>query len=329
MSEPERLIEWTGERCVPWSDDVQVVYEHLHRYAFAEELVAGKVVLDLGSGEGYGSALLGRTAASVLGLDIDLASIEHSRANHDVDAVTFAQGSAEELASRAPGEFDVVVCYEVLEHVTQHESVVDGIGHVLRDDGILILSTPDREPYNAAIAEPNPFHLREVTAVELHELLRRRFARVRMWRQSAILGSRIVAEEDDRPVEAFVRYAGGSWSRTTEPQSMYLVAVASNAPLPGLPGRSHLYDVGFEAVNRSLIRAAEAEARAAELGAQLSASMEQLAAVEHARALATAELASLRRQPFRRAAATYAGARLAAGRLARRARARWTTQRPG
>ena len=62
MAEPSaRLIEWTGERCVPWSDEVQGIYEHLHRYHFAASLAEGKHVLDLASGEGYGSALLART----------------------------------------------------------------------------------------------------------------------------------------------------------------------------------------------------------------------------------------------------------------------------
>ena len=47
-----RLIEWTGERMVPWAPDVQVIYEHLHRYWFAASLAAGRRVLDVGSGAG-------------------------------------------------------------------------------------------------------------------------------------------------------------------------------------------------------------------------------------------------------------------------------------
>ena len=55
---PRRLIEWTGERCLPWGDDLAMVYEHYHRYLFAAALAPGKRVLDLASGEGYGAALL-------------------------------------------------------------------------------------------------------------------------------------------------------------------------------------------------------------------------------------------------------------------------------
>ena len=66
-----RLIEWTGERCVPWAPDVQVVYEHLHRYLWARRLVGGRRVLDLASGEGFGSAILSEEAEEVVGFEID------------------------------------------------------------------------------------------------------------------------------------------------------------------------------------------------------------------------------------------------------------------
>ena len=67
----DRLLEWTGERCVPWVDDLQVLYEHLHRYFFAADLAEGKRVLDLGCGEGYGSAILAERAKDVLGIELD------------------------------------------------------------------------------------------------------------------------------------------------------------------------------------------------------------------------------------------------------------------
>jgi hypothetical protein len=50
--EPKRLIDWTGERCVPWGDEVQGIHEHLHRYRFAASFASGKRVLELASGEG-------------------------------------------------------------------------------------------------------------------------------------------------------------------------------------------------------------------------------------------------------------------------------------
>jgi SAM-dependent methyltransferase len=288
----ERLIEWTGERCVPWIDGI-VVYEHLHRYRFAGDAVTGRVVLDLGSGEGYGAAMLGTTAECVLGIDIDASSVAHSRANYGSATVTFAEGSAVELASRPPKEFDVVVCFEVLEHVQEHEQVLAGIRHVLKDEGLLLLSTPDREPYNAVIAAPNPFHVREVSSAELQELLSRHFRYVRMWRQSSIVGSRLVGDGDTPAAEAFVQYGEGRWSVVAEPEAIYLVAAASPVPLPALPQRSHMYDIGFEAVNGADSRAAAAGAWAAQIEHEHAAVQAELDAIRSLRSVRIA-LASSR-----------------------------------
>ena len=65
MPKPKRLISWTGERMVPWADEPSIIHEHLHRYLFTQQFVAGKAVLDLGSGEGYGSNLLAERAEKV------------------------------------------------------------------------------------------------------------------------------------------------------------------------------------------------------------------------------------------------------------------------
>jgi cyclopropane fatty-acyl-phospholipid synthase-like methyltransferase len=72
------MLEWTGERYLPWIKDFQMHYEHLHRYAFAAQLVKGKRVLDLACGEGYGSNMLAQEAESVIGLDIDEKVVYHA-----------------------------------------------------------------------------------------------------------------------------------------------------------------------------------------------------------------------------------------------------------
>src|SRR5271156_3423482 len=84
-----RLIDWTGERCVPWAPDVQVVYEHFHRYLWAAQLVTGRRVLDLGSGEGFGAALLSDAATEVVGIDIDETTVEHASLNWGSDRLSF------------------------------------------------------------------------------------------------------------------------------------------------------------------------------------------------------------------------------------------------
>jgi 2-polyprenyl-3-methyl-5-hydroxy-6-metoxy-1,4-benzoquinol methylase len=73
------LLEWTGERYLPWLEEAAIGYEHLHRYAYATQFVQNKRVLDLACGEGYGSCFLAKTAESVVGIDIDERAIKHAR----------------------------------------------------------------------------------------------------------------------------------------------------------------------------------------------------------------------------------------------------------
>ena len=229
-----RLIEWTGERCVPWTDDLQVVYEHLHRYHFAAEIRPGGEVLDVGSGEGYGSAILARSAKTVVGIDVDPASIEHSRLNHSHENLRFVQASAHELEGHFPDRsFDLVVCFELIEHVHEQQQLVATMARVLRDDGLLLISTPDRGPYNESRAEANPYHLRELNREEFEDLLREHFPNVSLWGQTAATGSYIglgpAAAERQRD----------EWVKLADPDPIYLVAAASRAPLPRLPTASY------------------------------------------------------------------------------------------
>src|SRR5947207_13730271 len=71
-------MDFTGERYVPEIEG-QIRYEHLHRYALCIQLVAGKTVLDIPSGEGYGSALLATVAKSLTGVDIDTPTLDHAK----------------------------------------------------------------------------------------------------------------------------------------------------------------------------------------------------------------------------------------------------------
>jgi SAM-dependent methyltransferase len=242
-----RLIEWTGERCVPWAPDAPVVYEHYHRYLWAAELVAGRRVLDLGSGEGFGSAILAERAARVVGIDVDAATVEHARRSYPRDDVEFRVGSALELEGLEDGSFDAVVAFELIEHLHEHEQLLAGIARVLADDGILVISTPDTRVYSQERAHENPFHVRELDEPQFRALLGAQFPHVRMWGQRTIAGSRIAAADPAPNAGAhsvFIERTGDTWAASGEPTPMYLVAVASRAPLPAAPADSTLVDVG-------------------------------------------------------------------------------------
>ena len=95
---PRRLIEWTGERCLPWADDLAMVYQHFHRYLFAAALAPGRRVLDLAAGEGYGAAFLADQADEVVAVDVDRAAVEHAQAHYRSANLSFIQGDMLELS---------------------------------------------------------------------------------------------------------------------------------------------------------------------------------------------------------------------------------------
>lgn len=256
-----RLIEWTGERCVPWAPDVQVIYEHMHRYLWASRLLRGRRVLDLGSGEGFGAAILSETAREVVGVDVDERTVEHANLNWSSSTVSFAQGSALDLSRFEPGSFEAVVAFEIIEHLRDQEKMLAEIDRVLADDGLLIISTPDRRIYSEASGQSNPFHEHELTTEEFSSLLAGTFGNVALWGQRTITGSHLGALQRAAQAgasaesEFFIERAGEEWRVAGFPAALYLVAVAAHAALPEVPASSTLADCGLE-----LLRAKEAEA---------------------------------------------------------------------
>jgi len=241
-----RLIEWTGERCVPWTEDAAIVYEHFHRYLWAAQLLTGRRVLDLGSGEGFGAAILSTRAAEVVGLDVDAQAVEHARLNYARDGLAFEHGSALDLSRFGRGSFGAVVAFEMIEHVADQERLLAEVSGVLAGDGLLVVSTPDRERYSEAAGQVNEFHERELTVAEFRALLRTHFEHVALWGQRTIEGSLLSALDASGQREAgetfFVQPAGGEWEVLPEPEPIFCVALASRGPLPGAGGASTLAD---------------------------------------------------------------------------------------
>jgi GT2 family glycosyltransferase/SAM-dependent methyltransferase len=242
--EAPRLIDWTGERMVPWAPDVQVIYEHLHRYWWAAALAQGRRVLDVGSGEGYGTAILASAAASACGIELDEESVAHSRANYQADNLEFRVGSALDLSAFADGEFGLVVCFEVLEHIAEQEQLLDGIARVLAPDGVLLCSTPERTTYTELAGHDNPFHVRELTEAEFRAMLGARFPEVRLWGQRTSTGSAIYPIDGAARTgqTVFVEPDGDAWRRASAPIPMYMIAMASAQPLAHVPDQSALVD---------------------------------------------------------------------------------------
>lgn len=166
------------ERFDPAEQDGRIVYEHLHRYALCRELVAGRRVLDLACGTGYGSAILGTAAAHVTGVDVSSVAIRIARKRYKSQNVKFVIGDCFDLPFE-DGSFDVVVANEMIEHVEDHDGLLREVRRVLADKGLLLVSTPNKPVYNR-YKPPNAFHVSEMDVPTFRKLLSDRFKHVRL-----------------------------------------------------------------------------------------------------------------------------------------------------
>jgi GT2 family glycosyltransferase/2-polyprenyl-3-methyl-5-hydroxy-6-metoxy-1,4-benzoquinol methylase len=228
-------LEWTGERFLPWIDEATIAYEHLHRYAYAAQFVKGKRVLDLASGEGYGADILARSASSVVGIDVDETAIRHANMKYGRSNLSFLSGSITHVPIPDDHSFDVIVCFEGVEHVDDHEALIGEALRLMSEDGLLIVSTPNTKTYTKGSEDPNPFHTRELSLEELQGLLDREFRHTRYLGQRTFPTSNIWPNERENsgaPAELFIKRETSDFtlSTTDDRVPLYYLALASNVP---------------------------------------------------------------------------------------------------
>ncbi len=194
-------LKFTGERFIPTCVG-EIAYEHWHRYAFADRLVKGKRVLDAACGEGYGSALLARSAASVVGVDIDAATIAHARAQYRDARLRFVEGSCTSLPL-PDGAVDVVVSFETIEHLPEADqpAMLAEFARVLAPGGVLVISSPNRALYSDARDYVNEFHVHELYRDGLEKLLKGRFGAQRWFHQRVATWSGIWEERGSEALD--------------------------------------------------------------------------------------------------------------------------------
>jgi len=199
-------MEFTGERFVSTLNEPEISYEHWHRYLYASCFVEDKVVLDIASGEGYGSFLLSSTSArKVIGIDIDPEAVKSARETYKSKNLEFINGSIASIPV-ASGSIDVLVSFETIEHVDEeHQSMfLDEIERVLKPNGILIISTPNKETYSDIPHYKNEFHIKEFYVDEFLDFLRPKFKYIELLGQKIFTSSYIWPHGNDR--REFVEY---------------------------------------------------------------------------------------------------------------------------
>jgi len=184
-------LEDTGERFLPWKETSDTYFEHLHRYALARKFTLEKKVLDLACGEGYGVNILAQNAKFVTGIDYDEKTINHAKKTYKQKNIEFLKGSMTNVPIKNSKKFDVIVCFEAIEHVDEQEKVLQEVKRLLKDDGIFVASTPNKIVYSNEQIEPNPFHKKELTIDEFQNLLKPYFTNVKVYGQKALNTSNI------------------------------------------------------------------------------------------------------------------------------------------
>lgn len=218
------MAEFTGERVVPGKVDVDLWNEHVARYVFAARLAEGKRVLDAGCGSGYGAARLALRASSVVAMDLAAEAIDDARQRYRMPNLHFVRASCTEAPAR-DGAFDLVVAFEIIEHLKDWEKLLQEAGRLLGPGGQFIVSTPNKEYYGAARgpSEPNPYHVHEFGFEEFREALGKVFPQVSMLMQNHVAACALHPVQAFAPAEAYVESSGG-----TAQHSHFFVAICSN-----------------------------------------------------------------------------------------------------
>ncbi len=172
--------------------DSEIAVFHYQRYKSILELCRDRVVLDIACGEGYGSRILSDTAARVYGVDIDAETIAEAVKKYADENLAYMEGSAEKL--EFPDDmFDVVVSFETIEHVDadMQKMFIREIRRVLKKDGCLVMSSPDKRNYSEIPAFTNRFHVHELYADEFAAFLQKEFRHVDFYYQGRFCNSYI------------------------------------------------------------------------------------------------------------------------------------------
>lgn len=144
--------------------------EHIIRYDF----VTGNtdyVALDIGCGSGHGSSALATKFKTVHGVDISEEAITYAQKHWQEPNIHFSIGDSLNIPF-PDNTFDVVVAFEVFEHLTDWRKFLTEIKRVLKPNGKVYLSTPNKTLYSPGTKKPiNPHHIFEMTISEFREAL--------------------------------------------------------------------------------------------------------------------------------------------------------------
>lgn len=186
----EALPKFTGERVIEGNTPNRIWLDHAARYEFATNYVKDKKVLDVACGTGFGSKILQEKGArGVFGVDLSKEAINFASEKYVGNGLKFMIGDV--LKINFPDDFfDVIVSFETIEHVKQHEKALSELRRALKPSGLLIISSPNRKltsPGKSISDSPdNVFHVVEYSCDEFVRILVKYFDVNGLYGQRAI-----------------------------------------------------------------------------------------------------------------------------------------------
>ncbi|MBV8817021.1 MAG: methyltransferase domain-containing protein [Acidobacteriaceae bacterium] len=235
------MVEFTGERVVPGQVNADLWNEHLARYAFARRFADPQaLVLDVGCGTGYGAAELAQAARTVIGFDLSPDAASFATATYPLRNIAFASASADLLPFRTAA-FDLVVAFEVIEHLPRYRDFIHEAARVLRPEGHFIVSTPNRLYYAESREQtgPNPYHEHEFEAEEFFCELQQGFQHVSLLAQNHVDSFAFHPLKTFSPADA--RIDGGAGSAA---DAHFFIAICSHSALPEIRSFSYVPKAG-------------------------------------------------------------------------------------
>lgn len=276
------VMKSAGERYVPQLDSSKISYEHWHRYLYASDFAAGRDVLDIASGEGYGSFWLAQTARRVVGVDVDQDAVNHAAACYAHEGLTFLQGSADQIPVAGEAVFDLIVSFETIEHVSKEvqQGFMREVARLLKPDGVFLVSTPNKLFYSDLASYHDEYHVKEFYVLEFKAFLQSHFPHVQLLGQKLFPVSYLwpLVPNQAKLREYRLAFSGQGFRPVMDDKmDLYTLAVCSRQPVPEVPPSllldlsERLWRVKDQAIGELQNALRESEARAEKLQAALTA----------------------------------------------------------
>lgn len=179
-----------GERLIPDDTHTAEDYIQLLRHYFVYDWLNQQIspddrILDLGFGEGYGTRMLSENCREITGVDVVEKVINYANEKYSRDNCKYIIYDGRTLPFE-DNSLDIAVAFQVIEHIDDDDLFVSELHRVLKQNGRLFMTTPNRATRLKPGQKPfNRFHKREYYSHELKKILLKYFQQVDMFGVSA------------------------------------------------------------------------------------------------------------------------------------------------